>query len=51
MAKSISESYKAMFKDKFPDIVRELTESGLQDPEIADGMLHLQKVEWLYLNA
>ena len=44
MAKSISESYKAVFKETFPELVRELTESGLKDPEIADGMLHLQKV-------
>jgi len=44
MAKSFSDSYKATFKEKFPEIVRELTESALQDPEIADGMQHLQKV-------
>lgn len=45
MAKSFSENYKALFKEKFPELVQELTEDGLKDPEISDGIMHLQKVK------
>ncbi len=44
MAKSLSEGYKAAFKEAFPDIVQELTKDGIRDSEIADGMQHLQRV-------
>ena len=41
---SHSESYKPLFKTVFPDLVKELTDEGLQDPEISDGIRHLQGV-------
>ena len=41
---SHSESYKPLFKTVFPELVKELTEDGLQDPEISDGVQHLQRV-------
>lgn len=44
MTQSFSESYKVLFKETFPELVRELTEDGLENPEISDGILHLQKV-------
>ena len=41
---SVSEGYKGLFQAIFPDLVKELTEDGLKDPEISDGIRHLQEV-------
>ncbi len=43
-APSYSESYKALFLSVFPSLVQELTEDGLNNPEIADGVQHLKEV-------
>lgn len=42
---SHSESYKGLFKTVFPELVKELTEKDLNDPEISDGIRHLQEVK------
>ena len=42
--KSSSENYKDAFHRMFPDLVKELTEDGLKDPEISDGVQHLRDV-------
>ena len=39
-----SDGYKAAFHSKFPELVRELTEDGLKNPEISDGVQHLKDV-------
>ena len=44
MATSYAEDCKILFKKKFPELVRELTEDGLKNPEISGGILHLQEV-------
>ena len=44
MAKSLSEGYKVLFKGKFQELVQELTEDGLKDSEVSDGIMHLQQV-------
>ncbi len=41
---SHSESYKGLFHCVFPGLVKELTEDGLSNPEIADGVKHLKEV-------
>ena len=41
---SHSESYKNSFKALFPELVKELTEDGLCDTEISDGIRHLKTV-------
>ena len=41
---SHSESYREKFHKVFPVLVKELTEDGLNNPEIADGIRHLQDV-------
>lgn len=41
---SHSESYREKFHKVFPVLVKELTEDGLKNPEIADGIRHLQDV-------
>lgn len=41
---SHSESYKGLFHSVFPGLVKELTEDGLSNPEIADGVKHLKEV-------
>ena len=41
---SHSHSYKEAFKKVFPELVKELTEEGVNDPEISDGMRHLERV-------
>jgi hypothetical protein len=41
-----SHSYKDAFKQVFPELVKELTEEGLNDPEISDGIRHLQRVKY-----
>lgn len=43
-ALSHSESYKALFRSVFPSLVQELTEDGLNNPEILDGVKHLREV-------
>ncbi len=43
-ASSHSESYKALFQSVFPSLVQELTEGGLNNPEISDGVKHLREV-------
>ena len=44
LSQSHSENYKPLFKTVFPELVKELTEEGLADPEISDGIQHLQSV-------
>ena len=39
-----SEGYRALFMDVFPELVRELTEDGLQNAEISVGIQHLKEV-------
>lgn len=41
---SHSESYKGLFQSVFPTLVTELTEDGLNDVQISDGIKHLHKV-------
>jgi len=41
---SHSESYREKFQAVFPELLKELTEDGLKNPEIADGIRHLQEV-------
>ena len=41
---SYSESYKGAFKKVFAELVKDLTEDGVNDPEISDGIRHLQRV-------
>lgn len=43
-SKSSSEDYKDAFHRMFPDLVKELTEDGLKNPEISDGVQHLRDV-------
>lgn len=45
---SHSHSYKDAFKQVFPDLVKELTEGGLNDSEISDGIRHLERVRRIY---
>ena len=44
VSQSYSESYKPLFKQIFPELVKELTEDGLKDPEVSDGVRHLEEV-------
>ena len=39
-----SDGYKAEFHSKFPELVKELTEDGIKNPEISDGIQHLKDV-------
>ena len=41
---SHSENYREKFHKVFPVLVKELTEDGLKNPEIDDGIRHLQDV-------
>ncbi len=41
---SHSEGYRGLFMAVFHDLVKELTEDGLKNPEISDGIQHLQEV-------
>ncbi len=41
---SHSESYRGLFMLVFHDLMKELTEEGLKNPEISDGIQHLQEV-------
>ena len=41
---SNSENYRGLFTAVFHDLVKQLTEEGLKNPEIADGIQHLQEV-------
>ena len=41
---SHSESYRGKFQAVFQELLKELTEDGLKNPEIADGIRHLQEV-------
>jgi len=41
---SHSESYREKFQAFFPELLKELTEDGLKNPGIADGIRHLQEV-------
>lgn len=43
-APSHSESYRGLFQSVFPTLVKELTEEGLKNPEISDGIQHLKEV-------
>ena len=47
---SHSEGYCELFKAAFHDLVKELTEDGLKNPEIADGVQHLQDVSMIFNN-
>lgn len=40
----LSDGYKSAFHSKFSELVRELTEDGLKNPEISDGIQHLRDV-------
>ena len=39
-----SDGNKEAFHNKFPELVRELTEDGLKNLEISDGIQHLKEV-------
>lgn len=39
-----SDGYKEAFQRAFPELVKELTEGGVGDPEISDGVQHLKDV-------
>jgi hypothetical protein len=39
-----SDGHKTVFHSKFPELVRELTEDGIKNPEISDGIQHLKDV-------
>ena len=43
-AQSHSEGYKGKFKAVFQDLLQELTDGGLKNPEVSDGIQHLQEV-------
>ncbi len=43
ITQSYSESYKQQFKAVFPELVKDLAED-LPDPELAEGIKHLQSV-------
>ena len=45
-APSHSESYKGLFQSVFPTLVKELTEGGIKNPEISDGIQHLREVRF-----
>lgn len=42
--KRSSDEHKVAFHRVFPELVKELTEDGLKDPEISDGIQHLKDV-------
>ena len=42
-----SDGYKDAFHSKFSELVRELTEDGIKNPEISDGIKHLKDVRKL----
>lgn len=39
-----SDGSKDAFHSKFPELVKELTEDGIKNPEISDGIQHLKDV-------
>ena len=43
-SKSSAAGYKEAFHSAFPELVRELTEDGLKNEEISDGVQHLKDV-------
>ena len=45
-APSHSESYRGLFQSVFPTLVQELTEGGIKNPEISDGIQHLREVRF-----
>ena len=46
-AVSLSEGYRRQFTAAFDGLVAELTEEGVKNPEISDGIQHLEEVNSL----
>ena len=42
--KYYAESYREKFMSVFPELVKQLTDEGLQNNEIRDGIKHLKQV-------
>ena len=44
---NVSEGYRGLFMDVFPELVGELTDEGLENTEISVGIRHLKEVSGL----
>ena len=46
-----AEEYRGKFLALFPELVAELTDEGLANPQVVDAMQHLKKVTYVHVSA